>query len=349
MRYRGLLIIFFTLAICSCGSAHSSPHAKAVSPSFVRQKTTGHPSERELLLARAASAWTRRTERLQLEEAIAYWRRAVALDANDVDTWNRLSRAHAFWLELLCISPPIPANGDQMNAGVRKTSISEVEPRSNESAPLEVGTGECDSSEDADGEDERRNARFEMLKQGIEAAEHALLLLSPSLIEQIEGVENEHNVDLLVETNAVPSIFWRSTMMDEWARMLGYAERIVHKHAVTASMTLCLNRDEHYYFAGPHRYFGTFYARPLSPADKNLAKSKLHFERAVEIAPRFLANRYTFARDYAVMAQDRQTFETQLRLVLEANPDDDPSTAPENRVYQQKAERLFQQASDLFE
>jgi hypothetical protein len=187
------------------------------------------------------------------------------------------------------------------------------------------------------------------LDRGRKAAEKALSVLAPGLEPRMgDGARFRQAISGLSE-DSVPALYWRSVHLEEWAAFRGYAESLLYKDEIDAAMAFCLAKSDGYYHGGPHRYFGTLRARPLFYGDRNLTKSREHFERSLSMAPDFLENRLRYARDYAVMAQDQNTFEAQLRHVLEADPNAVPEIASENRIQQRKAEQLLQQASELFE
>jgi tetratricopeptide (TPR) repeat protein len=358
---RGLLRIVLGLIICSCGGgggAQSTSFSDHSRTSVPPRKETPPLSEREQLLAEAERSWAKRDEREHVENAIEYWRRALSLDSDDIEIWNRISRAHLFLVELLCVHPAMRSAAEEINTDDQNARDSAGESPSPNRAPVEpvakrkpfsTDLSECQSLLTETEEKVRQSEQIDLLQKGKEAAEQALALHTPEILKQIEG--NEASIESLdtVEMKAVPALYWRSTTLDELSRTKGYTERVIQKDVLIASMAYCLDNNPQYDYAGPHRYFGTFFARPLSLADKDLEKSRKHFERAIAIAPGFLANRYAFARYYAVMAQDRKTFETQLRTILEANIERDPSTAPENRIYRRKAEILLRLASEYFE
>ncbi len=356
---RGVLRIVLGLIICSCGGAQSTTSFDHSQTGSTASRKVERPlSEREQLLADAETSWAKRDKRKHVENAIEYWRQALSLDPDDVETWNRVSQAHLFLVELLCVHPAVRSTAQGINAHSEATSDSAGESPPPNRAPVQPAVrrkpfdthlSECASLVTESAETHRQNQQIELLQKGRQAAERALALQIPDILKQIEGNQTSSALFDAVQTSAVPALYWRSTTLDEWSRIKGYTERVVQKDVLNLSMATCLDKIPQFDHAGPHRYFGTFYARPLSPANKDLEKSKKHFERAIAIAPDYLANRYAFARDYAVMAQDRKTFETQLKTVLEANIESDPSIAPENRIYRRKAEILLQLASEFFE
>lgn len=346
------------LIICSCGGAQPTSLSVHSKTNNSPGKETRPLSERERLLAEAERNWAKRDEREYVENAIKYWRQALSLDSDDIETWNRIARAHSFLAELLCVQPTIRSTADNVdavdqsardNAGESPAATQTPTELEAKRKPLSIDLSECQTLATETAESARRDEQIDLLQKGKQAAERALTLISPEILKRIEGSEISRGSLDTLPTKGVPALYWRSATLNDWSRTEGYTEQVMNKDVITLSMALCLDRDPQYDQAGAHRYFGSFYARPLAIADKDLEKSKMHFERAIAIAPGFLANRYAFARDYAVMAQDRKTFEIQLRTVLEANVESDPSTAPENRIYRRKAEILLRLASEYFE
>jgi hypothetical protein len=348
---RGLICCLFAVSICGCGSAQTadatSPKSGQTAEKGARQQESG-----EQLRVDAQDAWSKRNDRVYLERAIALWRRVLVINASDTETWMKLSQAYFFRAQSLCENGP--SDSTNHHAAQKENPDSSLSapalstPELNEASSSMEMSG-CESAINLDGQETSLNAVLETLQQGKQAAENALSIISPSILEQLKDEKSFPQAISSLEVNVVPALYWWSVHLSEWSRLKGYAEQIVYKDRLLAAMAFCLEKDHSYDNAGAHRFFGALFARPLSEADKSIKESKRHFERALEIAPQFLANRYLFARAYAVTAQDRRTFETQLKFIIEANPNADPSIAPENRIYQRKAERLLQQAHDLFE
>jgi len=342
----------------SCGGAQSKSSSSHFRNGDRPDNETRQPTERELLLAEAESHWAKRDENRHVVKALEFWHRALALKSQDIETWNRISRAHLFLVESLCIHSDLDPNrknndGNDKNARNISNDPSNptripVEPEATR-RPLSTDLSECQSPIIGTAQKLPQSERLDLLEKGKQAAERALALLAPDILKQIEAPDASIVSLDSARTSVVPALYWRTIALDQSSRIKGYIERVFQKDTVMVSMMVCLDKNPRYDHAGPHRYLGSFYARPLSVADKDLKKSKMHFERAIAIAPDYLANRYRFARDYAVMAQDRKTFESQLRTVLETDIETNPSTAPENRMYRQKAERLLRLASEYFE
>jgi len=186
-------------------------------------------------------------------------------------------------------------------------------------------------------------------EKGTQAAEHSLMALSSDFAQRMQaGTRIEEAVSIL-DRSAVPALYWRSANLGKWAAAQGFATLLSYKDEIRAVMTRCLELDANYFYAGPHRYFGAFYARAPSFAGGDLNRSKEHFEASLRVAPDYFATRVLYAQDYAVKAQDRATFDAQLTYVLQHDPSTLADVEPENRIEQRKARDLQQRAGDLFE
>lgn len=198
--------------------------------------------------------------------------------------------------------------------------------------------------------DEGRHEDFNRAhEEGIRTAERALVALSPDFGRRMEaGTRIEEAVSVL-DRSAVPALYWRSANLGKWASAQGFATVLSYKDEIRAVMQFCIEHDEDYFYAGPHRYFGAFYARAPAFAGGDLTKSEFHFKRALERHPHYFATRVLYATDYAVKAQNRALYEEQLNLVINGNPAEEPAVEPENRIEQRKARDALAQAADRFE
>ncbi len=184
---------------------------------------------------------------------------------------------------------------------------------------------------------------------GRRAADKALLTLSPEFARRVRaGTRIEEAVSVLDRT-AVPALYWRSTNLGKWAYAQGFATVLSYKDEIRAVMQFCLEKEEAYFLAGPHRYFGAFYAIAPPFAGGDLEKSKFHFERAIERHPNYFATRVLYAQHYAVKMQDRRLYEEQLNLVIAGNPALEAAFEPENRVEQRKARQFLAEIDEKFE
>jgi hypothetical protein len=153
----------------------------------------------------------------------------------------------------------------------------------------------------------------------------------------------------MLDESAVAALFWRVVNLGKWATAKGFATQLDFRNELRLLMGRCLELDPGYFYGGPHRALGAYYARAPSMVGGDLERSQSHFQQSLNLGPNYLATRVLYAQDYAVKAENRELFVEQLRLVVEADPAVDPSIEPENRVERRKAERLLAQADLLFD
>lgn len=198
--------------------------------------------------------------------------------------------------------------------------------------------------------DQARNAEFmSTFEEGTRAAERSLMALSSDFAERMQnGTRIEEAVSVL-DARAVPALYWRSSNLGKWASADGFATLLSYKDEIRAIMQFCLENDQEYYYYGPDRYFGVFYARAPSFAGGDLERSREHFETSLRQYENYFATHVLMAQDYAVKAQDRSVFDARLAFVLDGDPESIPEVAPENRCEQRKARELQGQADEFFE
>jgi len=91
--------------------------------------------------------------------------------------------------------------------------------------------------------------------------------------------------------------------------------------------------DPAYDHAGADRFFGAARAESPAIAGGSLEKSRVHFARALELAPDYLENHLSRGMYYARRAGDAALYAQCLRRVLDAPPDG----IPEQEIAKKKA------------
>jgi len=197
--------------------------------------------------------------------------------------------------------------------------------------------------------DETREEEFRATYQAsTQDAERALVQMSPDFASRMrDGSRIEEAIEVLDES-AVPALYWRSSALGKWASAEGFATLLSYKDEIRAVMSFCLEQDEDYYYAGPHRYFGVFFARAPAFAGGDLEQSREHFDTTLRMHTNYFASHVLFAQDYATKAQDRELFTRELQWVLDADAESIPEIAPENRCEQRKARSLITEADERF-
>jgi len=146
----------------------------------------------------------------------------------------------------------------------------------------------------------------------------------------------------------VPCLLWTASAIGRWSRLKGPAATLAHVATVKAYITRLDDLDPDFYFRAADRYWGAYYAAIPSFAGKDLAKSKLHFDSALEHAPSFVGTKVLLAEYWAVETKDRATFETSLHEVLAADENALPEVRPETLAEKRKATALLARVDELF-
>ena len=196
-----------------------------------------------------------------------------------------------------------------------------------------------------DAEQDQRKTTHE---EGTRAAERALSAMSPAFGQKMSaGAQIESAIDVL-GPDAVPALYWRASNLGRWATLDSFATLLSYKDEVRAIMEFCLNNDPAYWYQGPDRYFGVFYARAPGFSGGDMTKSMEHFQRSIEVQPNYLGTRTLLAEEWAIKEADQALFEQQLNYVLKTDPAVIPELTAENTCEQKKAQFLIAEVDELF-
>jgi len=185
-------------------------------------------------------------------------------------------------------------------------------------------------------------------EQGTRAAERALSAMSPSFAEKMASGERIEEAIKVLDASAVPALYWRSSNLGRWAKLDSFATLLSYKDEIREVMEFCLDEDPHYWYQGPDRYFGVFYAVAPGFAGGDMKKSAAHFNIAIDAHPNYFGTRILMAEEWAVKEDNRPLFEELVNYVLAGDPNVIPEIAPENACEQRKAKKLMAQIDELF-
>jgi len=186
------------------------------------------------------------------------------------------------------------------------------------------------------------------MDKAVKWGERAMVAASPDFEAKMRDGGKIPEAVVTVPKAGVPAMYWYASALGKWAKKKGFAVLLGQKDNVKATMDRCLELDPNYYYAGPHRYFGAFYAIAPAFAGGDLAKSRVHFNKSLEIEPRYVGTKVLWAAELAVKEQDEETFDKLIAEVL-ATPDDAiPELVPEIMVEKIKAQELKAEKDDLF-
>jgi tetratricopeptide (TPR) repeat protein len=189
---------------------------------------------------------------------------------------------------------------------------------------------------------------LEVMDLGVKWGERAMVAASPEFEEKMRGGTKYPEAVKVMPKEGVPAMYWYASSLGKWAKKKGFAVLLGQKDNVKATMDRALELDPEYFYGGPHRYFGAYYAIAPSFAGGDLEKSQVHFKKSLEISPAYIGTKVLWAENLATKQQDEEAFDRLLAEVLEAPDDGIPELAPELMVEKQKAKELMQQKNDLF-
>jgi hypothetical protein len=113
-------------------------------------------------------------------------------------------------------------------------------------------------------------------------------------------------------------------------------------------MEFCLDADPLFWYQGPDRYFGVFYAKAPGFAGGDMRKSAAHFNVSIDAHPNYYGTRILMAEEWAVTEDNRPLFEELVDYVIAGDPNVIPAIIPENTCEQRKANKLKAEIDDIF-
>ncbi len=199
-----------------------------------------------------------------------------------------------------------------------------------------------------DGHETEKDAKLAAWETSIEWGKKCLAINADFTALLAKGDETEATAARAFTPSDVPCIYWTSTALGKWAKASGIGTTLKHLPTVKAYMTRVAELEPTFYYSGPDRYWGAYYAAIPSFAGQDLTKSKEYFDKAIATYPNFLGHHVLLAEQWAVKKQDKATFEKELNWVLAQPVDAIPEVKPEMEAEQRKAKELLTQSGDLF-
>ncbi len=145
--------------------------------------------------------------------------------------------------------------------------------------------------------------------------------------------------------NGVPmefsgAIFWTATCYGKWGKMRNILKQLGPAKQARKMITYLYGLDKTYYYGGPARWLGTYYAVAPGIAGGDMEKSKKYYEESLAMAPGYFATKVLMAENYATKAKDRALYDRLLDEVLAGDPTALPEVAIEQKVEQDKARKM---------
>jgi len=148
----------------------------------------------------------------------------------------------------------------------------------------------------------------------------------------------------------MPALFWTAFNWGSYVNLNKDSPiAIAEFPKAEAMMERVLDIDDDYFYAGPHLFFGFSFGSRPAMFGGNPAKSKEHFEAALEAYKRkFLMAQVFYAQSYAIQNQDRALFESLLNEVLSTPADVLPEQRLANELAKLRAQWLLDHAGNYF-
>jgi hypothetical protein len=185
-------------------------------------------------------------------------------------------------------------------------------------------------------------------ESGTRAAERALSAMSPAFAEKMASGERIEEAISVLNANAVPALYWRSSNMGRWAILESFATLLSYKDEIRAIMEFCLDEDPLYWYQAPDRYFGIFYAKAPGFAGGDMKASAAHFNVSIDAHPNYFSTYILMAEEWAVKEDNRPLFEELVNYVINGDVNSIPAIIAENQCEQRKAHKLMAEIDDIF-
>lgn len=183
----------------------------------------------------------------------------------------------------------------------------------------------------------KREAQDTLFERGVEAGEHTLAL-NPSFRTTYQKTKEESKALAVLDESWVNTIFWTGANLGGWTKRQGRLVRYGNKHVVEAYFTRLRELEPDLFYGAVYRFFG---ALPTQVPFGSLDESKREFEKAIEVAPKFLGNYRAYAENYAVARKDRDLFKKLLESAINGDAKALPEVIPENKYEQQLAQKML--------
>ncbi len=144
------------------------------------------------------------------------------------------------------------------------------------------------------------------------------------------------------------AIYWAGASIGKWAKMKGIFSTLEYSTKAKRMIEHVYTMDKNYFYGGPPRWLGTYYAIAPSFFGGSMKKSKELFDESLSIAPDYFATRVLMAENYAVKMKDKALFKQLLDYVLSKPADVIPGIEPDQKVEQEKAKKLLSETDKLF-
>jgi len=160
-----------------------------------------------------------------------------------------------------------------------------------------------------------------------------------STAKMIGGIEN-------TPQEMIPVLYWWVANYSRFLVTKSVMERLAQRDIIETTLHRILALNPSFFYHGATRIFGGIYAR-LPGVE--LSHSENNFEKSTVGSPNYLGTYVIRAQYLHTKSGNRELFVKDLQFVLQADPTLLPEVSPENLFEQEKARKLLEKESTLFE
>ena len=176
-----------------------------------------------------------------------------------------------------------------------------------------------------------------------------ILGLNAEFRKRIAAGEDDYEALDTATREDVAGIYWAYANLGKWSVTKGFTTVLKNKSKLKAFIDRVTELDPGFYFGAGDRGLGAFYAKAPSFAGGDTDKAREHFDKSLQIEPKYFGTKTLMAQYLAVKTQDRELFEKVLKEVLAGDINVIPEIMPMQKIEQERAKELLEQADDLFE
>ena len=173
--------------------------------------------------------------------------------------------------------------------------------------------------------------------------------LNPEFRKRIAAEVNDDEALAVCTKEDVRGIYWAYGNLGKWSVKKGFTTVLANKSKLKAFIDRVASLDDKYYYGAAHRGLLAFYAKAPSFAGGDLNKAKLHYDKAIAIAPNYFGTKVILAQYYATKKQDKALFKKVLEEVIAGDVKVLPEVIPMQKIEQRHAKELLGQIDDLFD
>ena len=186
------------------------------------------------------------------------------------------------------------------------------------------------------------------LEKGVTLGERAMVASSAEFEARVKAGEKPEDAVSSIPKEGQPAMYWYSVCLGKWANEQGIAALLKYKTRIYKIMERVLAIDPTYFYGAPHRYFGVYFAKAPGFAGGDMDKSKIHFDKSIEIAPDYLGTKVLYAQFWAAKEDEEDLLYKLLDEVIAGDANKIPAVAPEQVFEIEKAKRLKAEGEDIF-